>query len=189
MLLLLLLLLGNGISTIVGDYDGLVTAHQCLPYGLINVKVAIRGLIPPQLVSFLLEHIVEHLHAKEKLLVFFLEIFLSQDLECFLVGEGLPSERVSILRDLVCNRAHQGDRSVSCGRTSVDRLQLPIRTLNVAVRVEHFLLILLRVGLLCGRLCLLRCCLLSLHHFGPEILRILLLGRECELTLHPVFSL
>ena len=136
-------LLGQGLSNGSTWIVWLGTPQDSFTRGFVKVEVAVRRLVAPQFVSFLLQHVVKDLHAEEKLFVFFLEVLLAQDLEGLLVGEWLASKRVSVPSNLVSNGAHQRHRSVGCRGTLVDRLELAIACLNVAVGVEHLLLILL----------------------------------------------
>ena len=81
-------------------------SYDCLADTFIDIQVAVRGLISPQLVSLLLQHVIQHLHPQEELLILFLEVLFSQDLECFFIGKWLSSEWVSVLGNLVGDWTH-----------------------------------------------------------------------------------
>ena len=88
---------------------GGASENDCLPDFLIDIEVAIGRLVPAQLVSLLLQHVVQDLHPQEQLLIFLLEVLLSQYLEGIFVREWLASERVSVLGDLTGDGAHERD--------------------------------------------------------------------------------
>lgn len=98
-------------------------------------------MVASQFITLLLQHIIEDLEAQEKFLILLLEVLFAEDLKCFLVGEGLTGEWIAELGDRVGDWAHQGDWTVCSGISFVDRLQGPITSLNVAIRMEYLLLV------------------------------------------------
>ena len=88
---------------------GGASENDCLSDFLIDIEVAIGRLVPAQLVSLLLKHVVQDLHSQEQLLIFLLEVLLAQDLEGIFIREWLASERVSVLGNLASDGAHERD--------------------------------------------------------------------------------
>ena len=112
-----------------------------------------------------MQHIIQHLKAKEQLFIIFLEVLFSENLESLLVCEGLTSQRVAELGHLICDRADQGDWAV-CSRVAiVDRLQCSVASLDIAIRMENLLLILRFLRRLLQ--------LSTLNDLRPQVLRVL----------------